>query len=134
MLWPEHSTDLSPLHPVAMSQSSGIDKSSSLENEAFLAPSQQRDRAFARLKSATDKRRVYRINKVASQQGEGIIRTISRIFFLSACVIFDGLVLTEIIVMLDKTIFAWITFAIVLSLTVFLQSRAYSAWFDNDAT
>ena len=109
----------------------GSDKSSSIESESFLAPVEHRERAFSRLKSAADKRREYRVNSILSQEGEGITKTLGRILFLSACIIFDGLILTEIIVYLGRTIIAWLLFGIILAAAIFLQSRLYSAWFGN---
>ena len=99
----------------------GSDIPSSLDNDSFIAPVEQRERALSRLKLAADKRRHYRVSSILSQEGEGILKTIGRVIFLTACIIIDGLFLTEIIVYLGRTIIAWLFFIIVLILAIYLQ-------------
>jgi len=103
----------------------------SFDDDAFLTTVEQRERAFSRLKSTADRRRHYRVSSILSQEDESIFKTIGRIFFLSTCIIFDGLILPEIIIQLGKTVFAWAIFGIILSLTIFLQRKIYLDWFEN---
>ena len=88
--------------------------------------------AFWRLKKASDKSREERVKRVLAQGGEGLLTTLGRVVYISACILFDGLVLTEIPVSMGKTIVAWSLYAVLLVAAIKLQYDLYGKWFDVD--
>lgn len=104
------------------------------ENEAFLSRGEQRQRALERIKAAADQRRHDRAQKILAQEGESLAITIGRVVYVSACMLFDGLILTEIIVYLGRTASAWAAFFLVLALAVKLQMALYDRFFSVDIT
>mgnify|MGYP001604661537 CR=1 FL=1 len=100
--------------------------------EDYLSRREQRMNALSRLKKVADDRRFERTQSILSQEGESLLKTVFRVFYLSACVLFDGLVLTEIIVIFDRTAFAWLIFIIALVVVVFFQRNLYDTWFSVD--
>ena len=61
------------------------------ESEAFLSRGEQRQRALERIKAAADQRRHDRAQKILAQEGESLAITIGRVVYVSACMLFDGL-------------------------------------------
>ena len=55
-----------------------------------------------------------------------------RVTYISACILFDGLILTEIPVRMGKTAFSWIIFLILLWAAIRIQRRLYDNWFSVD--
>jgi len=100
--------------------------------EHYLTKREQKENAFWRIKHAADERRQDRMDRILSQEGESLAKTLGRVVYVSACVLFDGLVLTEIIVRLDRTAFAWLVFAVALGFAIVVQRNLYDEWFDVD--
>jgi hypothetical protein len=93
---------------------------------------EEAEAAFWRLKKASDKSREERVKRVLAQGGEGLLTTLGRVVYISACILFDGLVLTEIPVSMGKTIVAWSLYAVLLVAAIKLQYDLYGKWFDVD--
>jgi hypothetical protein len=93
---------------------------------------EETEAAFWRLKKASDKSREERVKRVLAQGGEGLLTTLGRVVYISACILFDGLVLTEIPVSMGKTIVAWSLYAVLLVAAIKLQYDLYGKWFDVD--
>ena len=72
--------------------------------------------------------------RILAQEGESLAITIGRVVYVSACMLFDGLILTEIIVYLGRTASAWAAFFLVLALAVKLQLSLYDRFFSVDIT
>ena len=88
--------------------------------------------AFWRLKKASDKSREERVKRVLAQESEGILTTLGRVVYISACILFDGLVLIEIPVSMGKTLVAWSLYVVLLVVAIKLQRDLYDKWFDID--
>ena len=93
---------------------------------------EEAEAAFWRLKKASDKSREERVKRVLAQGGEGLLTTLGRVVYISACILFDGLMLTEIPVSMGKTIVAWSLYAVLLVAAIKLQYDLYGKWFDVD--
>ena len=104
----------------------------SIAEEHYLTRREQKEGALRRLKQAFDTNRRVRKDKILAQEGESLVKTIGRMVYVSACILFDGLVLTEIIVRLDRTVFAWFVFAVVLGFAIVVQRNQYDEWFAVD--
>ncbi len=104
------------------------------ENEAFLSRGEQRQRALERIKAAADQRRHDRAQKILAQEGESLAITIGRVVYVSACMLFDGLILTEIIVYLGRTASAWAAFFLVFALAGKLQRALHVRFLSVDIT
>ena len=74
----------------------------------MLSKEEETEAAFWRLKRASDEWREDRVKRVLAQEGESPLRTLGRVLYVSACVLFDGLILTEIPVRMGKTTFSWL--------------------------
>ena len=48
------------------------------------------------------------MKRVMAQEEESLLATLGRVAYISACIMFDGLILTEIPVRMGKTAFSWI--------------------------
>lgn len=68
------------------------------------------------------------MRRVREQQGEPWRRSLLRVAYLTACVLFDGVVLTELPRALGRTPLAWGAFAIALLGAVALQVAGYRRW------
>lgn len=122
-------------HQAAMAHPESEGRASdSPDNEAFLSRGEQRQRALERIKAAADQRRHDRAQRILAQEGESLAITIGRVVYVSACMLFDGLILTEIIVYLGRTASAWAAFFLVLALAVKLQLSLYDRFFSVDIT
>ena len=91
---------------------------------------EEAEAAFWRLKKASDKSREERVKRVLAQEGEGLLTTLSRVVYISACILFDGLVLTEIPVSMGRTLAAWALYVVLLVAVIKLQRDLYDKWFD----
>ena len=93
---------------------------------------EETEAAFWRLKKASDKSREERVKRVLAQEGEGILTTLGRVVYISACMLFDGLVLLEIPVSMGRTLAAWSLYVVLLVVAIKLQRDLYEKWFDVD--
>ncbi|MFL2532696.1 MAG: hypothetical protein CND01_02410 [Marine Group II euryarchaeote MED-G34] len=93
---------------------------------------EEAEAAFWRLKKASDKSREERVKRVLAQESEGILTTLGRVVYISACILFDGLVLMEIPVSMGKTLVAWTLYTVLLVVAIKLQYNLYEKWFDVD--
>ena len=93
---------------------------------------EESEAAFWRLKKASDKSREGRVKRVLAQEGEGLLTTLSRVVYISACILFDGLVLTEIPVSMGRGLAAWSLYVVLLVAAIKLQRDLYDKWFDVD--
>ena len=93
---------------------------------------EEAEAAFWRLKKASDKSREERVKRVLAQESEGILTTLGRVVYISACILFDGLVLMEIPVSMGKTLAAWTLYVVLLVAAIKLQYGLYGKWFDVD--
>ena len=93
---------------------------------------EEAEAAFWRLKKASDKSREERVKRVLAQDGEGILTTLGRVVYISACMLFDGLVLLEIPVSMGRTLAAWSLYVVLLVVAIKLQRDLYEKWFDVD--
>ena len=79
-----------------------------------------------------DSSRDNRLKRVMAQEEESLLATLGRVTYISACILFDGLILTEIPVRMGKTAFSWILFLIVLWATIRIQKQIYDNRFAID--
>ena len=93
---------------------------------------EEAEAAFWRLKKASDKSREERVKRVLAQESEGILTTLGRVVYISACILFDGLVLMEIPVSMGKTLVAWSLYVVLLVAAIKLQYDLYEKWFNVD--
>ena len=93
---------------------------------------EEAEAAFWRLKKASDKSREERVKRVLAQEGEGLLTTFGRVVYISACMLFDGLVLIEIPVSMGRTLAAWSLYVVLLVVAIKLQRDLYGKWFDVD--
>ena len=93
---------------------------------------EESEAAFWRLKKASDKSREGRVKRVLAQEGEGLLTTFGRVVYISACILFDGLVLMEIPVSMGRTLAAWSLYVVLLVVAIKLQRDLYEKWFDVD--
>ena len=91
---------------------------------------EEAEAAFWRLKKASDKSREERVKRVLAQESEGLLTTLGRVVYISACILFDGLVLTEIPVSMGRTLAAWSLYVVLLVAAIELQRDLYDKWFD----
>ena len=91
---------------------------------------EEAEAAFWRLKKASDKSREERVKRVLAQESEGLLTTLGRVVDISACILFDGLVLTEIPVSMGRTLAAWTLYVVLLVAAIKLQRDLYDKWFD----
>jgi len=100
----------------------------------FIDKKSQREDSFWRLKRASDKQRHKRVQSIVSQQSEGLKMTLGRPLYLTLCILFDGLVITEIPIRLGRTMPSWLLFGVILGYVIILQKQYYDEWFDVDLT
>ena len=102
------------------------------EPPAFYDPRKESESSFWRLKKAADASRDNRLKRVMAQEEESLLATLGRVTYISACILFDGLILTEIPVRMGKTAFSWILFLFLLWGAIRIQRRLYDNWFSVD--
>ena len=93
---------------------------------------EETEAAFWRLKKASDKSREERVKRVLAQEGEGLLTTLGRVVYISACMLFDGVVLLEVPVSMGRTLAAWSLYVVLLVAAIKLQRDLYEKWFDVD--
>jgi len=98
----------------------------------FIEKKEQAEAAFWRLKRAADRRREDRVKSVLAQEGEPISYTLGRSLYISLCILFDGLILTEVIFLTGKTGLSWAIFGVLLGFAVMFQKELYERWFSID--
>ncbi len=99
------------------------------EKPDFIDKNAESEAAFWRLKRAADRRRENRIKSVLGQEGESLLRTLGRSLYISGCILFDGLVLTEILFVTGKTPLSWAIFGTLLGFAIVFQKEIYDKWF-----
>ena len=98
----------------------------------MLSKEEETEAAFWRLKRASDEWREDRVKRVLAQEGESPLRTLGRVLYVAVCVLFDGLILTEVPVRMGKTTFSWLLMTVLLVLIIKYQRDYYGIWFDVD--
>jgi len=98
----------------------------------FIDKPEESKAAFWRLKRAADRRRENRIKWILAQEGEPLLHTLWRSIYISACILFDGLILTEVLFITGKTALSWAIYGTLLGFAVFFQRRIYDRWFSLD--
>jgi len=93
---------------------------------------EEAEAAFWRLKKASDKSREERTKRVMAQEGEGLLTTLGRVTYISACIVFDGVFLMGIPVSMGRTLAAWSLYVVLLVAAIKLQRDLYDKWFDVD--
>ena len=88
--------------------------------------------AFWRMKKASDEWREERVKRVLAQEGEGLLTTLGRVVYISACMLFDSVVLLEVPVSMGRTLAAWSLYVVLLVVAIKLQRDLYEKWFDAD--
>jgi len=94
----------------------------------------EQEAAFWRLKKASDEWRENRVKRVLAQEGESFLTTLGRVLYLSSCILFDGLVLTQIPVNMGKTTLSWVIFVFILVPVIKFQREYYDRRFSVDIT
>lgn len=109
-----------------------IDNPDEREKPPFFDSKKEAESSFWRLKRASDEWRENRVKRVIAQEEEGLLITLGRVVYISACILFDGLILSEIPVMMGRTTFSWMIFFFILFWVVRIQRSLYSNWFTVD--
>ena len=113
----------------------GMEGSEETSNSVdFIDKKSQQEESLWRIKKASDLRRHKRVQSIVGQQFEGWKVTLGRPLYLIFCILFDGLILTEIPIRLGRTVPSWILFGVILGYAVMLQKQYYDQWFDVDLT
>ncbi len=102
------------------------------ETPPFYDRRKEAESSFWRLKKASDASRENRVKTVLAQEEESLLATLGRVAYISVCILFDGLILTEIPVSMGKTAFSWILFLIILWVAIRIQRQLYDIWFAID--
>jgi hypothetical protein len=102
------------------------------ETPPFYDSRKEAESSFWRLKKASDASRENRVKTVLAQEEESLLATLGRVAYISVCILFDGLILTEIPVSMGKTVFSWILFLIILLAAIRIQRQLYDNWFAID--
>ena len=102
------------------------------EKPPFFDSRDEAESSFWRLKRASDEWRENRLKRVMAQEEEGLFTTLGRVAYISTCILFDGLVLSEIPVRMGRTSFSWLAYIFILVIAIRLQRRLYSDWFAVD--
>tara|TARA_B110000881_G_scaffold220398_1_gene245402 strand:+ start:3293 stop:3646 length:354 start_codon:yes stop_codon:yes gene_type:complete len=101
-------------------------------NPIFIDHRKNKIDAIHRLKDFFDKRREIRTKSILAQEGESLRLTIGRVFYLSFCILFDILILPEILFYFDKSVFAWFIFGVILTFFIYIQKNFYEKNFTTD--
>ena len=102
------------------------------ETPPFYDRREEAESSFWRLKKASDASRENRVKAVLAQEEESLLATLGRVAYISVCILFDGLILTEIPVRMGKTAFSWIIFLIILWAAIRIQRQLYDNWLAID--
>jgi hypothetical protein len=102
------------------------------ETPPFYDRREEAESSFWRLKKASDASRENRVKAVLAQEEESLLATLGRVAYISVCILFDGIILTEIPVRMGKTAFSWIIFLIILWAAIRIQRQIYDNWLAID--
>lgn len=102
------------------------------ETPPFYDRREEAESSFWRLKKASDDSRENRVKAVLAQEEESLLATLGRVAYISVCILFDGIILTEIPVRMGKTAFSWIIFLIILWAAIRIQRQIYDNWLAID--
>jgi len=102
------------------------------ETPPFYDSRKEAESSFWRLKKASDVSRENRVKTVLAQGEESLLATLGRVAYISVCILFDGLILTEIPVRMGRTSFSWFVYILILVMAIRLQRRLYAEWFAVD--
>ena len=102
------------------------------ETPPFYDSRKEAESSFWRLKKASDASRENRVKAVLAQEEESLLATLGRVAYISVCILFDGLILTEIPVRMGRTSFSWFVYILILVMAIRLQRRLYAEWFAVD--
>jgi len=109
-----------------------IGDSDDSERPPFFDSRQEAESSFWRLKRASDEWRENRLKRVMAQEEEGLASTLGRVIYISTCILFDGLILSEIPVRMGRTSLSWFVYILILVMAIRLQRRLYAEWFAVD--
>ena len=109
-----------------------IDGTDDREKPPFFDSKKEAESSFWRLKRASDDWRENRLKRVMAQEEEGLLTTLGRVVYISACILFDGLFLSEIAVRMGRTSLSWFIFLLLLVAVIRFQRRLYANWFAVD--
>ena len=112
--------------------SESIESPDDREKPPFFDSKKEAESSFWRLKRASDDWRENRLKRVFAQEEEDFLTTLGRVVYISACILFDGIFLSEIPVRMGKTTFSWLIFFLVLVVVIRFQRRLYANWFSVD--
>jgi len=103
-----------------------------IEPPEFIDKREEAEAAIWRLKRAADLWRENRVKRVLAQEGESIFRTLGRVLYVITCILFDGLILIELPIYLQRTAVAWTLYILILIFAVRIQYQYYKKWLDVD--
>lgn len=115
-----------------MSDESSSTSEVEIEPPEFIDKREEAEAAFWRLKRAADLWRENRVKRVLAQEGESIFRTLGRVLYVITCILFDGLILIELPIYLQRTAVAWTLYILILIFVVRIQYQYYKKWLDVD--
>jgi hypothetical protein len=95
---------------------------------------EEAEAAFWRMKRASDEWREGRVKRVLAQENESLVTTLGRVAYLSACILFDGVILMEIPYRMGRTTISWFVFALLLYAAIKLQLRIYEKFYKVDVS
>jgi len=102
------------------------------EEPLFIDKKEDSEAAFWRLKRAADTWRENRIKGVLAQEGESLRLTFGRALYLCGCILFDGLILTEVIFLGERSAVSWALFGALLGFAIIFQKEIYDKLFAVD--
>jgi hypothetical protein len=100
-----------------------------IDDLQFIDNKSNSESAFWRLKKASDERRDFRINKILAQENESLFTTLGRMLYISSCMLFDILVLGEIILYFENYYTGVLIFGAILTLAILIQKNIYGRLF-----
>ena len=115
-----------------MSDESSSTSEVEIEPPEFIDKREEAEAAFWRLKRAADLWRENRVKRVLAQEGESIFRTLGRVLYVITCILFDGLILIELPIYLQRTAVAWTLYILILIFAVRIRYQYYKKWLDVD--
>ncbi|MBT3356779.1 MAG: hypothetical protein HN534_06635 [Euryarchaeota archaeon] len=104
-----------------------------LEEDLFIDNRKDSESAFWRIKNAADAQRDERVHRILAQEGESFWLTLGRPLYISICILFDFLILSEIIFLFENYYVGLILFALVLGFVMTVQKRFYDDKFKLDS-
>ncbi|MFL2956883.1 MAG: hypothetical protein CND29_04055 [Marine Group II euryarchaeote MED-G36] len=101
-------------------------------DDLFIDNRKNSESAFWRLKRAADARREARVRSILAQEGERLSITLGRAIYISFCILFNFLILAEIIFLFDEYLLGIFAFGIALGFAVIFQKNLYDNIFAID--